>query len=139
MKHKILLILSSAMITIFCGCTKTETPKTTNPYNDTVWTDYHTASNALKHDAYLDVISFRNSEFEYYKEDTEGNFIETYARGAYTYNGNSIYINNVNYNDYYYITGATVSENSLTLHRYFYLGSSDDSKFDCDRVFRKKN
>ena len=82
---------------------------------------------------FLEIISFTDSQFEYYEADLNGNYKDSFAKGNYTYSGNEIYINKVRCNwprNTDYIMGASVEGNKLILHTLEIFSSGASYEFD---------
>lgn len=131
---KIILLSLAVFSLMFISCTtEKEDP---NPYNGTKWTKTYDSSYG---DSYMYVLEFTNTEFSYYRADINGGYQSGMSSGPYTYNGNTITINNVRNNasplDEYF-TGATVSGNMITLKSYWI--SSKGERFDDEMTLMKR-
>ena len=106
----------TAVLLLFSSCKKEE--KDPNPFEGTTWV--RTIDSTFGDD-YLYVLELNDDTFSYYEADIDGNYQSGMTEGSYSYTGNEIFIANVKDNTATlyeeYITGATVSGNTLKLHR----------------------
>lgn len=111
-----------------------------HPFAGTSWSkSYHSSYNG---EDYMYVIEFTKDEFMFYEADINGGYKSGMTQGRYTFSNNEIFINNVHdltdgITDKY-ITGATISGNILTLHRYA-IHSNGDISYYWDLTLMRRN
>ena len=129
MKKFLSMMFVIASIVCFSSCSEDDGEM--NPYAGTKWS--RTTTGWVSGDKYVYVIEFTDTDFCYYEADAYGNYKSGMTQGKYTYSGNKITINSIKdktsmLDDY--ITGATISGNSLTLHFYRVYSNGEHSSFN---------
>ena len=138
MKKFLSMMLVIASIVCLSSCSEDDGEM--NPYAGTKWSKSYDSLSGW-YDSYMYVLEFTDTDFSYYEADVYGGYKSGMTQGKYTYVGNKIMINNVRMNTSwaidYYITGATVSGNVLTLN--YYWVSEDGVRYDKTMIMSKRN
>lgn len=121
------LFVTLTATSIFIGCNKEEEKqKESNPHAGTSWGKSYDGV----YSDWLEIITFAEDTYQYYKADLNGNYMNSLSEGSYSYSGNEILINHHRIRQQFldqYITGATVEGSNLVLHYYTLLSSGDTS------------